>query len=489
MKPGWEAVIGLEIHVQIRTRTKLFCACPADFGADPNSHLCPVCAGHPGVLPVLNRRAVEGLVKTALAVGCRINRRSVFARKQYFYPDLPKAYQISQYEHPLAVGGSLEISTDAGTRVVGLERIHLEEDAGKLLHAVGSRALDYSLVDLNRTEVPLMEIVSKPDMRAPEEAAEYLIQMRNVVRTVGASECDMEKGSMRCDANVSVRKAGETALGVKAEVKNMNSFRAVKDAVAFEIERQIRVLEEGGRVVQETRLWDQTDGTTRSMRSKEEAHDYRYFPDPDLPPVELADAQIEEWRRSLPELPEVRRARFEKDLGLSAYDANVLTAEKVLADFFEEGLAAFPAGERRAGAKPLVNWLTTELLGRLNAQKKELSESPVPARHVGELTRLVVAGTVNSKAAKMVFDEMFAGGGSPDEIVKKKGLVQVEDEGQIKAWVDEVIAANAKIVADVKGGKEAALGALVGQVMKKSSGRANPNTVNKLLREVLLSPR
>jgi aspartyl-tRNA(Asn)/glutamyl-tRNA(Gln) amidotransferase subunit B len=489
LKPGWEAVIGLEVHVQIRTRTKLFCACPAEFGAEPNSHICPVCAGHPGVLPVLNRRALEGLVKTALAVGCRINGRSVFARKQYFYPDLPKGYQISQYELPLAVEGRLEISTEAGARVVGIERIHLEEDAGKLLHAVGSRALDYSLVDLNRTGVPLMEIVSKPDMRTPEEAAEYLVQMRNVVRTVGASECDMEKGSMRCDANVSVRKVGETALGVKAEVKNMNSFKAVKDAVAFEIERQIRLLEEGGRVVQETRLWDQAEGTTRSMRSKEEAHDYRYFPDPDLPPVELSDAQIEEWRRSLPELPEVRRARFEKDLGLSAYDANVLTAEKVLADFFEEGLAVFPAAERRAGAKPLVNWLTTELLGRLNAKKKELSESPVPARHVGELTRLVVAGTVNSKAAKMVFDEMFAGGGSPEEIVKKKGLVQVEDEGQIKAWVDEVIAANAKIVADVKGGKEAALGALVGQVMKKSSGRANPNTVNKLLREVLLSPR
>ena len=482
----WEAVIGLEVHVQIKTRSKLFCSCPADFGSDPNSQICPVCAGHPGVLPVLNRRAVEGLIKTAMALGCKINRRSVFARKHYFYPDLPKAYQISQYELPLAGEGSLEVSTKEGARVVGIERIHLEEDAGKLLHAVGSRSLEGSLVDLNRTCVPLMEIVSKPDIRSADEAGEYLERLRDIVRYAGVSECDMEKGSMRCDANVSIRPFGQAALGTKAEVKNMNSFRSVHDAVVHEIDRQIRLVEGGGRVVQETRLWDQAEGTTRSMRSKEEAHDYRYFPDPDLPPMELSDAQLEEWRRSLPELPEARRARYEKDFGLSAYDAGVLTADKPFADYFEEALSVFPAADRKAAAKTLVNWLTTELAGRLNALKTDISGSPVPARSLGELARLVVGGAVNSKAAKMVFDEMFSAGGSPEEIVKKKGLVQVEDEGQIRAWVDDVVAANPKIAADVKGGKEAAIGSLVGQVMKKSSGRANPVTVNKLLRQALL---
>jgi aspartyl-tRNA(Asn)/glutamyl-tRNA(Gln) amidotransferase subunit B len=331
-----------------------------------------------------------------------------------------------------------------------------------------------------------MEIVSKPDIRSADEAGEYLERLRDIVRYAGVSECDMEKGSMRCDANVSIRPFGQAALGTKAEVKNMNSFRSVHDAVVHEIDRQIRLVEGGGRVVQETRLWDQAEGTTRSMRSKEEAHDYRYFPDPDLPPMELSDAQLEEWRRSLPELPEARRARYEKDFGLSAYDAGVLTADKPFADYFEEALSVFPAADRKAAAKTLVNWLTTELAGRLNALKTDISGSPVPARSLGELARLVVGGAVNSKAAKMVFDEMFSAGGSPEEIVKKKGLVQVEDEGQIRAWVDDVVAANPKIAADVKGGKEAAIGSLVGQVMKKSSGRANPVTVNKLLRQALL---
>jgi aspartyl-tRNA(Asn)/glutamyl-tRNA(Gln) amidotransferase subunit B len=482
---AWETVIGLEVHVQIKTKSKLFCSCPADFGAEPNAQICPVCAGHPGVLPVLNRRAVKGLVKTALALGCRINKRSVFARKQYFYPDLPKAYQISQYELPLAEDGALEIVTEAGSRRVGIERIHLEEDAGKLLHAIGSRALDGSLVDLNRTSVPLMEIVSRPDMRGPEEAAEYLSKLRTVIRYAGVSDCDMEKGSMRCDANVSVRRVGDP-LGTRAEVKNMNSFKSVRDAIVHEVARQIALIEGGGRVVQETRLWDQAEGTTRSMRSKEEAHDYRYFPDPDLPPLELSDAVIEGWRKALPELPEVRRARYEKDLGLSTYDAGVLTAERTLSDYFEEALAVFDVSRRAEAAKPLANWLTTELLGRLNAQKAELSETPVPPRQLGALVDLVVKGTINSKAAKMVFDEMFTNGGAPDEIVKKKGLVQVEDESQIAAWVNEVIAANEKIVADVKGGKVAALGSLVGQVMKKSSGRANPRTVDQILRRLLL---
>jgi aspartyl-tRNA(Asn)/glutamyl-tRNA(Gln) amidotransferase subunit B len=487
MTTQWETVIGLEVHVQIKTRTKLFCACPTDFGAEPNSQICPVCAGHPGVLPVLNRRAVEGLVKAALSLGCRINPRSVFARKQYFYPDLPKAYQISQYDLPLAEEGRLDIVTDAGPRTVGIQRIHLEEDAGKLLHSIGSRQLDGSLVDLNRSSVPLMEIVSHPDLRTADEAVEYLQRLRNIVRYAGGSDCDMEKGSMRCDANVSVRPIGQKEYGTRAEVKNMNSFKSVKDAILHEVQRQIALIESGGRVVQETRLWDQAEGTTRSMRSKEEAHDYRYFPDPDLVPVEVSAALLEEWKRTLPELPETRRARYEKELGLSDYDAGVLTAEQALADYFEDALSVFSGVDRRAAAKPLVNWLTTELLGRLNAEKKEIGASSVPAKHLGELVRLLVKGTVNSKAAKMVFDAMMAGEGAPEAIVKAKGLVQVEDEGQIRGWVEEVIAANPKIVADVKGGKETAIGSLVGQVMKKSSGRANPQTVQKLFRQSLLS--
>jgi aspartyl-tRNA(Asn)/glutamyl-tRNA(Gln) amidotransferase subunit B len=484
---AYESVIGLEVHVQIKTRSKLFCACPTEFGAEPNAQVCPVCTGQPGVLPVLNKKAVEGLVKAAFALGCRVNPSSVFSRKQYFYPDLPKAYQISQYDLPLAEHGTLDVSLDGKTKTVRIQRIHLEEDAGKLLHAVGNRVLDHSLVDLNRSSVPLMEIVSEPDLRTPEEAAEYLSLLRNVLRTVGVSDCDMEKGSMRCDANVSVRPVGQEKLGTRAEVKNMNSFKSVRDAVAHEIARQVALVESGGRVVQETRLWDQAAAETRSMRSKEQAHDYRYFPDPDLVPLVLSEAQLDAWRKELPELPEVRRARFEKELGLSAYDAGVLIAEKPLGDYFEEALAAVPAADRAGAAKPLVNWLTTELLGRLNGLKLEIRQSPVPARHLGELVVLVMKGTVNSKAAKMVFDEMLAGGGAPEEIVKKKGLVQVEDASQIQGWVDEVIAANPKIAADVKGGKEAAIGSLVGQVMKKSSGRANPQTVAKLLRQSLLN--
>lgn len=483
---GWEAVIGLEVHVQIKTRTKVFCACPTEFGAAPNSQVCPVCCGHPGVLPVLNKAAVEGLVKAALALGCRINPRSVFARKQYFYPDLPKGYQISQFELPLAEEGKLEITADQGPRTVRINRIHLEEDAGKLLHAVGNRQLEESLVDLNRAGVPLMEIVSEPDIRSADEAAEYLSRLRTVLRYVGASDCDMEKGSMRCDANVSIRPAGETKLGTRAEVKNMNSFKSVKDAVTHEIARQAALLEGGGRVVQETRLWDQAAGETRSMRSKEQAHDYRYFPDPDLAPVELSAGVLDGWKRSLPELPEARKERYAKELGLSDYDAGVLTGEKVLADYFEGALAVFSGEDRKAAAKPLANWLTTELVGRLNEAKKGISESPVPPARLGELVRLVVKAVINSKAAKMVFEEMFTAGGAPEDIVKQKGLVQVEDESQIGSWVDEVIAANPKIVADVKGGKEAAVGSLVGQVMKKSSGRANPQSVNKLLRKAIL---
>jgi aspartyl-tRNA(Asn)/glutamyl-tRNA(Gln) amidotransferase subunit B len=438
------------------------------------------------VLPVLNKKAVEGLVKAAISLGCRVNRRSVFARKQYFYPDLPKAYQISQFDLPLAEHGKMDIEADKGPKTVRIQRIHLEEDAGKLLHAVGSRALDYSLVDLNRSSVPLMEIVSEPDIRTPDEAADYLQRLRGVLRAAGVSDCDMEKGSMRCDANVSVRPVGQEKLGTRAEVKNMNSFKSVRDAVAHEIARQVALVEGGGRVVQETRLWDQDLAETRSMRSKEQAHDYRYFPDPDLVPVELSDAQIEAWRKDIPEMPEVRKKKYETAFKLDAYPAGLLSSEAAYGTYFEKAVSASqsPAPEV---ASVVANLMTNDLFGRLNEAGKTIEDSPVPPEHTGALARLVLKGTINSKAAKMVFDEMFSGGGSPDEIVKAKGLVQVDDEGQIKGWVQEVIAANAKIVADVKSGKEAAIGSLVGQVMKKSSGRANPQTVNKLLRQALLS--
>ncbi|MGQ0644221.1 MAG: Asp-tRNA(Asn)/Glu-tRNA(Gln) amidotransferase subunit GatB [Elusimicrobiota bacterium] len=484
---NYESVIGLEVHVQLKTESKLFCACPAEFGAEPNSQMCPVCCGHPGVLPVLNRRAVEGLVRAALALNCRINPRSIFARKQYFYPDLPKGYQISQFELPLAEGGHLDVPSEEGNRRVRIHRIHLEEDAGKLLHAIGSRALEYSLVDLNRAGVPLMEIVSEPDLRTAEEASAYLSSLRNILRYVGVSDCDMEKGSMRCDANVSLRPAGSGTLGTKAEIKNMNSFRSVRDAIAHEIERQKALLDAGGRVVQETRLWDQAKQTTQTMRSKEEAHDYRYFPEPDLVPVEIGEDLLREFRAALPELPEARARRYTGDLGLTEYDAGVLTSEKALADYFEAALAGFEGPAKKAAVKPLVNWITTELLGRLNAAKKGIGESPVPAGRLAALVKLVQGGTLSGKAAKDVFEEMFEKGGDPETIVKDKGLVQVEDPSQIAAWVEEVLAANAKIVGDVRGGNERAIGSLVGAVMKKSAGRANPQTVNRILKEKLLS--
>ncbi len=497
---AYETVVGLEVHVQIKTKSKLFCGCATEFGAEPNSHICPVCAGHPGVLPVLNRLAVEGLARAALALNCRVNEHSIFDRKQYFYPDLPKDYQISQYKQPLAEAGHLDISMEAapsdkpgprlaarGPKRVRINRIHLEEDAGKLMHAIGSRVLDYSLVDLNRTGVPLMEIVSEPDLRSPEEAMAYLSALRTILRYVGVSDCDMEKGSMRCDANISLRPAGQEKFGTRAEIKNLNSIRGVRDALLYEISRQAEILDGGGRVVQETRLWDQARQVTQSMRSKEEAHDYRYFPEPDLVPVHLDAAYLEGLKKMLPELPDARAARYEKELGLSSYDAGVLTSEKSLSDYFESALKGFngDGSSKKDAAKPLVNWITTELLGRLNALKKEIQESPIPAEDMAELVKLVQKGTISGKIAKTVFDDMFSGAGRPEEIVKKKGLVQVDDEGQIAQWVDEAIAANPKVVADLKSGNERALGSLVGAVMKKSAGKANPQTVNKILRQKL----
>jgi aspartyl-tRNA(Asn)/glutamyl-tRNA(Gln) amidotransferase subunit B len=484
-KRVFEPVIGLEVHVQIKTNSKLFCACRTDFGAEPNSQVCPVCTGQPGVLPVMNRRAVEGIVKVGLALGCSISPDSFFARKQYFYPDLPKAYQISQSDRPFCENGAITIKTDAGDKSVRVQRIHLEEDAGKLIHAIGSTELPYSLVDLNRSSMPLMEIVSHPDLATPDEAVAYLNVLKSTVQYAGVSDCDMEKGSLRCDANVSVKPVGDPKLGRRVEIKNMNSFRAVKDAIIHEIGRQVALIEDGGQVVQETRLWNEAKAATFSMRSKEDAHDYRYFPDPDLVSVHLSPEWIEAIRRDLPELPEARKNRLVKDLGLTDYDANVLVSDRALVAYFETALEAIEAKQRVAAAKPLVNWITTELLGRLNADKKSIDESPVRAPAMAELVQLVLAGTLSGKMAKDVFAESYDAGAAPKDIVAKKGLAQVSDEGELLKFVDEVIAENAKVVADLKGGKQQALGSLVGALMKKTKGRANPQLANKLFQQKL----
>lgn len=482
----YEAVIGLEVHVQLKTNSKLFCACETDFGAAPNSHVCPVCTGQPGVLPVLNKKAVEGIVKAGLALGCSINSRSFFARKQYFYPDLPKAYQISQSDQPVCSNGSIEITGASGPKVVRVQRIHLEEDAGKLVHAIGSTELPYSLVDLNRSSVPLIEIVSHPDLSTADEAYDYLSKLKANVQYVGVSDCDMEKGSLRCDANVSIRPTGSKTLGTRVEIKNMNSFRAVKDAITHEIERQIELVESGGRVVQETRLWNEARGATSTMRSKEEAHDYRYFPDPDLVPLEITKEWLDEVKKSLPELPEKRRSRLVKDLSLSEYDAGVLVSQRELVDYFEDGLKPYPVDKRPSLAKPLANWIITELLGRLNAENKTVKDSPIPAPSLAELVELIGAGTISGKMAKDIFAEIYASKESPKAVVQKKGLSQVSDEGELIKFIDEVIKENAKIVEDVKGGKERAIGSLVGALMKKTKGRANPQLANDLIKKRIL---
>ncbi len=485
--PNYETVIGLEVHVQLKTQSKLFCRCRTDFGAPPNSQVCPVCTAQPGVLPVLNKKALEGIVKVGLAFGCAITQRTYFARKQYFYPDLPKAYQISQFENPVCKGGEVRISSSSGQKTVHLERIHLEEDAGKLLHAIGSTELPYSLVDLNRAGIPLMEIVSAPEMSSPEEAYEYLTVLKATIQYLGVSDCDMEKGSLRCDANISVRPRGETKLGTKVEVKNMNSFRAVKDAIAHEVDRQIGLRESGGKITQETRLWNEAQGATFSMRSKEEAHDYRYFPEPDLVPLDLASDWLEEIKKTIPELPHHRRARLVSELGLSDYDAGVLVGQKELVDFFEEGLNSFPSEKKKDWAKPLVNWVTTELLGRLNAEKKSVKESPVSALNMAELVGLIQSGQVSGKMGKDIFSEVYESGESPKKLVEKKGLSQVSDEGELLKFVEEVMQENPGIVQDVKGGKERAIGSLVGALMKKTKGRANPQLANELFKKKILS--
>lgn len=480
----YDTVIGLECHVQLLTRTKLFCGCRASFGAPANTNICPVCIGLPGALPVLNRRAVELATRAALAIGCRVNETSVFARKNYFYPDLPKGYQISQYDRPLAEGGSITLELDGEddrqlngkTKTIRIERIHMEEDAGKLLHGGFDDASSKSGVDFNRSGVPLIEIVSEPDMSSPDEATRYAESLKEIIEYTGASDADMEKGNFRFDGNVSVRPRGTSELGTKVEIKNLNSFRFLAQALAFEVDRQIELIESGGRVVQETRLYDPDAGKTAPMRSKEEAHDYRYFPEPDLPPLTLDRAWIEKARESLPELPEARRERLVSAYGLPRYDAGVLTSSRELADYFET------AAEGSGNPKAASNWVMSEVLRKVKETGAELASLSVPPRALGELIKLIDEGAISGTVGKDVFEKMFASGDAPGVIIEREGLTQISDAGAIEDLVRGVIDENPDQVAEYRAGKDKVIGWMVGQIMKASRGQANP----KLARETLV---
>lgn len=476
---SYEPVIGLEVHAELNTRTKIFCDCPTTFGAGPNTQVCPVCLGLPGVLPVLNRTVLEYAMKAALALNCQVAAYSKFDRKNYPYPDLPKNYQISQYDLPLASGGYIDIEVNGESKRIRIRRLHLEEDAGKLIHLEATAGGPGSLVDYNRTGVPLIEIVSEPDIASPEEARLYLTKLKNIIEYTGVSDCKMEEGSLRCDANVSVRPAGATEFGIPVELKNLNSFRAVQRALEYEIERQSAALDAGGRVARETRRWDEARNCTVVLRSKEEAHDYRYFPEPDLVPLSIDRQWVERIRENLPELPDARRERFVRDYGLPVYDAAVLTSSRRLADFYDECA--------RLGADPKAasNWIMGELLGYLNANGLDLEDVPLRPAMLAGLLRLIENGTISGKIAKTVFEEMCRTGADPERIVQEKGLVQISDEAEIVALVEQVIATNPGPAADFRAGKEKALGFLVGQVMKVTRGRANPDLVNRLLRERL----
>jgi aspartyl-tRNA(Asn)/glutamyl-tRNA(Gln) amidotransferase subunit B len=479
----FEPVIGLEIHAQLLTDAKIFCGCSTKFGAAPNTHTCPVCLGMPGVLPVLNRKVVEFMMKMALATHCVINRECNFARKNYFYPDLPKGYQISQYAHPPAEHGWVEVDINGGQKKIGITRIHMEEDAGKLMHDEHNPA---SYVDLNRTGVPLIEIVSEPDIRSAEEAAAYLRRLHEILVYLEICDGNMEEGSFRCDANISLRPRGTEPFGIRAELKNMNSFRNVQRALEYEIKRQQYVLEGGGEVVQETRLWDDTAGVTHSMRGKEEAHDYRYFPDPDLVPIVIDDAWIEEIRKGQPELPLEKRERFMREYQIPAYDAGVLTATPATASFYEITVASFPTINPKA-AKAASNWITGDLMKMLNEDKKDFTASPIPPRAIAELIQIIDAGTISGKMAKDVVEEMYKSGKPPGEIVKEKGLVQITDEGALTKTIAEIIGKSPAQVEQYRAGKEKVFGFFVGQVMKATQGKANPQLINDLLKKMLAS--
>jgi aspartyl-tRNA(Asn)/glutamyl-tRNA(Gln) amidotransferase subunit B len=475
----YEVVIGLEVHVQLATRTKIFCSCPTSFGAPPNQNVCPVCLGLPGALPVLNRPAVEMAIKASLALNCRVNQFSRFARKNYFYPDLPKGYQISQYDQPLAEHGWVDIETGGVRKRLGITRVHMEDDAGKSIHDGFKDSERYSYVDLNRSGTPLIEIVSEPDMRSSDEAYAYVTELKQILQFLDVSSCDMEKGHLRCDANVSVRLRGAPEFGTKAEVKNLNSFRFLKMALDYEVPRQIALIESGGKVVQETRLYNVESGETVSMRSKEHAHDYRYFPEPDLAPLRISDAWLASLKAQIPELPKTKRTRFIEDFGLREYDADVLTQSRATAEYFER--AAAVSGDPVKTA----NWVMGDLSAALNADGKDFADSPIAAEKLGELVALIAKGELTGKLAKEVFPKMYSTGDSARDIMEREGLKQISDSGALEKIVDEVLAANPKQVEQYKGGKTTVIGFLVGQVMKASRGQANPAAVNELLQAKL----
>lgn len=477
---AYEAVIGLEIHSELKTKTKIFCGCATSFGAEQNTHVCPVCLGLPGVLPVVNKKVVEFAIKAGVAFNCTINKFSKFDRKNYYYPDLPKNFQTSQYDLPIAEHGYVDIEVGGKPKRIHITRIHMEEDAGKLVHS-GTTIKDSasSNVDYNRTGVPLIEIVSEPDMRTPEEARLYMEKVKNILEYIDVSNCKMEEGNLRADVNISLRQQGTERLGTKAEMKNLNSFKMVENALAYEIERQEEILEDGGHIAQETRTWDDGKGITLSMRSKEQAQDYRYMPEPDLVPIVTTDEQIEAMRKELPELPDARKNRLMRECGLSAYDAGIIVASRAMADYFD---AAVNDG---ADAKLVANWLMGDLAKQLNADNKTIANSPVDALHLAAMIKLIQKGTISSKIAKKVFSEMWQTGKDAEVIVKEKGLVQITDTKAIEKIIDTVIADNPKPVADYQGGNAKSIGFLVGQVMKASKGKANPALVNKMLKEKL----
>jgi len=472
----FEAIIGLEVHAQLKTNTKIFCSCSTAFGAPPNTHTCPVCLGMPGVLPVLNKKVVEYTLRMALATGCKIESESRFARKNYFYPDLPKGYQISQYELPIARHGHVTVEVNGDHHRIGITRIHMEEDAGKLNHDTGRPV---SMVDFNRTGVPLIEIVSEPDIRSPEAAGAYLRQLRSIVRYLDICDGNLEEGSFRCDANVSIRPKGSDTFGTRSEIKNLNSFKHVEKALQYEINRQKETLADGGEIVQETRLWDPDKNRTDSMRGKEEAHDYRYFPDPDLLPLVIDEDWIETVRKDLPELPAEKKMRFVAECGLPSYDAEILTSDRDLAEYFENCLQSFNQ------PKPVSNWIMGSLLGLLNAAGKSIDQSPISAPDLAGLLKLIDDGTISGKIAKTVFDEMAKSGKPPRQIVEEKGLVQISDSSAIEDIISKVLAGCSAEVEAYRNGKTKLLGFFVGQVMRETKGKANPKLVNEILKEKL----
>jgi aspartyl-tRNA(Asn)/glutamyl-tRNA(Gln) amidotransferase subunit B len=481
----YETVIGLEVHVELNTKTKIFCGCKNEFGAEPNTYICPACLGLPGSLPVFNEGVLYRAVKAGLALGCTIADKSKFDRKNYYYPDLPKAYQISQYDMPIAVGGFIDIVKKDGTKKrIGITRLHMEEDAGKLLHLTKSGQIgdaEESLVDYNRGGVPLVEIVSEPDMKTPEEAYLYLISIKSILEYTGVSDCNMEEGSLRCDANVSVMEKGAKVFGTKVEIKNMNSFKNVQKAIEYEVERQIKAVEEKEAIIQETRLWNPDKNKTFSMRSKEGSHDYRYFPEPDIPPMVISKEYIENIRKEIPELPLQKTARFVKDYSLPEYDAGVLTADQETASYFEK--TAKLSNEPKLAS----NWIMGDLMAKMNTVgMQKISDVKITPENLAKMIGLIKNSTISGKIAKTVFEEMFNTGTEPEKIVKEKGLVQITDTGAIEAAVDAAIAANAKVVEEIKGGKTSGMGFLVGQIMKQTQGKANPQLVNELLKKKLL---